>query len=79
MDGKEKNGDENPGEEMVAKGIRFSLTTDKGLLEGVEIYDYDKRGRAFCVISYLQELYVELLKQSLRNLWLGGILSCGRF
>jgi len=43
VDGKEKNGDENPGEEMVAKGIRFSLTTDKGLLEGVEIYDYDKR------------------------------------
>ena len=43
--GNEKNGDDNCGEEDMAKGIRFSLTTDVGLQEDVEIYDYDKRGR----------------------------------
>lgn len=41
----EKNGDENYGEEDMVRGIRFSLTTDVGLLEDVEIYDYNKRGR----------------------------------
>ena len=32
-------------EEIVTKGIRLSLTTDGGLEGGLEIYDYDKRGR----------------------------------
>ena len=40
----EKSGDERPGEEIEAKGIRFSLTTVGGIDQGVEIYDYNKRG-----------------------------------
>lgn len=39
----EKSGDERPGEEIQAKGIRFSLTTVGGIDQGVEIYDYNKR------------------------------------
>ena len=47
---KEKNSDGNCSEKDTAMGIQFSLTTDVGLMEGVEIYDYDKRGtlEAFC-------------------------------
>ena len=46
----DQNGDENCGEEDMAGGIRFSLTTDVGLQEDVEIFDYNKRGRleTFC-------------------------------
>ena len=56
LDGRnKKNGDDNCDEEDTARGIRFSLTTDVGLLEDVEIYDYDKRGRVetffFVVLS----------------------------
>lgn len=40
----EKSDDEHRGEEIQAKGIRFSLTTDGGIDQGVEIYDYNKRG-----------------------------------
>lgn len=39
----EENSDKKAAEDVMAKGIRFSLTTDVGLVEGVEIYDYDKR------------------------------------
>lgn len=51
VDMKEKTNGEHPGEEIVAKGIRFSLTTDGGLMEGVEIYDYEKRGRGLFAIE----------------------------
>ena len=44
LDTNEENSDKNAAEDAMAKGIRFSLTTDVGLVEGVEIYDYDKRG-----------------------------------
>ena len=39
-----KSDDEHRGEEIQAKGIRFSLTTVGGIDQGVEIYDYNKRG-----------------------------------
>lgn len=48
----EENSDKKAAEDVMAKGIRFSLTTDVGLVEGVEIYDYDKRGMEFFCIFH---------------------------
>ena len=45
LDAKEKSSSKNSDEEIVAKGIRLSLTTVGGLDGGLEIYDYNKRGR----------------------------------
>ena len=44
-DQKENSNTENIMEVIVTRGIRLSLTTDGGVQSGVEIYDYDKRGR----------------------------------
>lgn len=43
LDAKEKSSSKNSDEEIVAKGIRLSLTTVGGLDGGLEIYDYNKR------------------------------------
>ena len=57
VDMKERTSDGHPGEEIVAKGIRFSLTTDGGLMQGVEIYDYEKRGRGLFALECRRYLY----------------------
>ena len=44
-DQKENINTENVMEVIVTRGIRLSVTTDGGVQGGVEIYDYDKRGR----------------------------------
>lgn len=41
----ENSNTQNVTEVIVTKGIRLSLTTDGGMEGGVEIYDYNKRGR----------------------------------
>ena len=43
QEGNSKN--ESALEEIVTRGIRLSLTTDGGLEGGLEIYDYNKRGK----------------------------------
>ena len=45
VDQRENNNTENVTELIVTSGIRLNLTTVGGVQGGVEIYDYDKRGR----------------------------------
>ena len=71
----EKSGDERPGEEIQAKGIRFSLTTVGGIDQGVEIYDYNKRGgNVLALISaYHFILEGQILAQFLRKFLILGL------
>lgn len=71
----EKSGDERPGEEIEAKGIRFSLTTVGGIDRGVEIYDYNKRGgKVLALISaYHFILEGQILAQFLRKFLILGL------
>ena len=71
----EKSGDERPGEEIEAKGIRFSLTTVGGIDQGVEIYDYNKRGgKVLALISaYHFILEGQILAQFLRKFIMLGL------
>ena len=71
----EKGGDERPGEEIQAKGIRFSLTTAGGIDQGVEIYDYNKRGgKVLALISgYHFILEGQILAQFLRKFIIHGL------
>ena len=71
----EKGGDERPGEEIQAKGIRFSLTTVGGIDQGVEIYDYNKRGgKVLALISgYHFILEGQILAQFLRKFTMLGL------
>ena len=41
---------ENIMEEIVTRGIRLSLTTVGGVQRGVEIYDYDRRGKHIIIV-----------------------------
>ena len=70
-----KSDDERPGEEIQAKGIRFSLTTVGGIDQGVEIYDYNKRGgNVLALISaYHFILEGQILTQFLRNFIMLGL------
>ena len=76
----EKSGDERPGEEIQAKGIRFSLTTVGGIDQGVEIYDYNKRGgNVLALISaYHFILKGQILAQFLRKFIIHGLHICDK-
>ena len=51
-DQKENDNTKNVMEVIVTRGIRLSLTTVGGVQGGLEIYDYDKRGRYIIVFNF---------------------------
>ena len=63
----ENGSNKNLGENMVTRGIRLSVTTVGGLEDGVEIYDYDKRGGHFNIMIYLCFCIVSLNSLLCRN------------
>ena len=65
VDQMENKNTENVMEVIVTRGIQLSLTTVGGVQGGVEIYDYDKRGR--CIIVFNLGYFLSLLIERLRK------------
>ena len=61
VDQKENNTTENAMEVIVTREIRLSLTTVGGVQGGVEIYDYDKRGRYMIVFNFIWVIFYHCL------------------